>query len=251
MRTQPRIERLVLLGLPAAAVTYVALLAVAQWPEYWTWIAPEQTPMTWLESVLLVLCAVVSLLLAAAAALRGRPGALPWLVLAAGFGFLALDERFALHERVRDGYLAPRGVAPPFLPWVAPGDFLLLGYALLGLAILPFVLRAFRGDPRARRLVFAGAAFAVVAVVSDSFNVHTMSLATEIRQQTSEEVVELASSVCFLLAMWLRLVPVLAGEAVADASGGGVEEVVERVGPEAQTEAETPGRPQEKQAEPG
>lgn len=251
MRAADRVEWAVLLGLPVAAVMYVALLAVAQWPEYWTWIAPEQTPMTWLESVLLVLCAVVSLLLAAARVLRDRPGALPWLVLAAGFGFLALDERFALHERVRDGYLAPRGVAPPFLPWVAPGDFLLLGYAVLGLAILPFVLRAFKGDSRARRLVFAGAAFAVLAVISDSFNVHTMSLTTEIRQQTSEEVVELASCVCFLLAMWLRLVPVLGDHPGVDAPIVHAGEPAPRGGPPAQSEAESAARPPEKQAEPG
>lgn len=206
-----RVERLVLGGVPAVAGAFVCLLAVAKWPRYWEWIAPEQSPMTWLESVLLVLCAVIALLLAASRYLRTEPGAKLWLVPAAGFGYLALDERFALHERVRDGYLAPRGVAPSFLPWVAPGDFILLVYGVVGLALLPFVLRVFRGDRRCLALLIAGVVLAALAVAGDSLNVHTMPRAMEIREQTAEEVVELAGSVCFLLALWLKLVPALAG----------------------------------------
>lgn len=210
MVTDTRIERIALFGLPGAAAAYVALLAIAQWPRYWLWIAPEQTPMTWLESVLLVLCAAVCLLLAAAARFRGERAGFRWLVLAAGFGFLALDERFALHERLRDGYLAPRDIAPPFLPWVAAGDFLLLGYGVVALALLPVVLRGFAGHPRARGLLLAGAGLAALAVAGDSLNVHAMSQTMEIREQTAEEIVELAGCTCLLLAVWLRFLPVLA-----------------------------------------
>ncbi|MDA8371422.1 MAG: hypothetical protein M0026_16380 [Nocardiopsaceae bacterium] len=206
---QRRVERLALVGVPVLAGAFVLLLAGAKWPRYWEWIAPEQTPMTWLESVLMVLCAGVALLLAAARYLRAEAGSGRWLVLAAGFAFLALDERFALHERVRDGYLAPRGATLPFLPWVAPGDFIILAYGVIGLALLPFVLPAFRGDRRSLRWLITGVVFAAAAVIGDSFNVHAMSPMVEARQQTLEEVAELASSVCFLLALWLRLVPVL------------------------------------------
>lgn len=207
--TQRRTERAALVGVPIAAGAFVLLLGAARWPAYWAWIAPEQTPMTWLESVMLVLSAAAALSLAASVRMRGHGGMMPWLVVAAGFGYLALDERFALHERVRDGYLAPREVSAPFLPWVAPGDFVLLGYAVVGLALLPVVLRAFSGELRARRVFLAGVVLAALAVAGDSFDVQAMSTAMEIRVQTAEEIVELGSTTCFLLAMWLRLVPVL------------------------------------------
>lgn len=220
-----KVERAVLVGVPAAVGGFVVLLAAARWPEYWAWIAPEQTPTTWLSSTILMLSSAGALLLAASRRMRGHEGAARWLVLGIGFGCLALDERFALHERVRDGYLAPRDLSVPFLPWVAPGDFLLLGYAVVGLAVLPLVLRCFSSDARARRLVLTGVALAAAAVVVDSFDVAAMSTVMEIRAQTAEEIVELASTTCFLLAVWLRLVPVLGAGDTAhvpdDVSGDG------------------------------
>lgn len=208
-----RVERVGLVGVPVAAGVYVLLLAAARWPEYWAWIAREQTPMTWLSSMMLLASAAAALLMVATLRLRGSrrgPGGMrPWLLVAAGFGFLGLDERFALHERVRDGFLAPRDMSLPFLPWMAPGDFVLLAYAGVGLALLPILLRAFTGDRRARGLFLAGVVLAAGAVAGDSFDVGAMSTMTEIRVQTAEEIVELASATCFLLAAWLRLVHVL------------------------------------------
>lgn len=58
-------------------------------------------------------------------------------------------------------------------------------------------------------MFLAGVVLAALAVAGDSFDVQAMSTAMEIRVQTAEEIVELGSTTCFLLAMWLRLVPVL------------------------------------------
>lgn len=75
--------------------------------------------MTWLQSVVLVLAAAAALLVAVLLRMRHaeRGARAPWLVLALGFAGLAVDERFALHERIRDGLLAPRGIRLPLLPW--------------------------------------------------------------------------------------------------------------------------------------
>ncbi len=72
---------------------------------------------------------------------RGQRGAAtterrPWQLLAVGFAAPAVDERFALHERLRDAVLAPRGISVPFLPWVAPGDFLVMLIAVTRLTVL-------------------------------------------------------------------------------------------------------------------
>ncbi|MQA05285.1 MAG: hypothetical protein GEV07_22030 [Streptosporangiales bacterium] len=181
------------------------LLAAARWPSWWAWIAPEQTPMTWLQSVVLVLAAAGALLLAAI----GAPAPRIWLLLAVGLCGLAFDERFAVHERIRDGFLAPRDVRVPFLPWVGPGDFLLLGVALVGLGVLPFVWRALAGDRLARVAFAVGVGLALVAVASDSVDPARWSVAAERWEQSLEEVVELGSGLALLCAVWLRLLAVL------------------------------------------
>lgn len=194
-------------------------LVAARWPRFWEYLAAEQTPMTWLQSVVLVLAGACALLLALLARRRpaGRPGV--WWVLAAGFTGLALDERFAVHERVRDGFLAPRDVRVPFLPWVAAGDFLVLLVAVGGLALLPTVWRAVRDDRWARAALATGVALAVVAVGMDSIDPATWSVAAERVQQSAEEVVELGSGLALLGAVALRLVSVLEGLVpVADAT---------------------------------
>lgn len=219
------------LALTAVGVLAPLALAVARYPSWWAWIAMEATPMTWLQSVVLVVAAVGAGLVAHVLALLHRPAAGParsaartWLLLAAGFGALAIDERFALHERLRDGVLAPRGITVPFLPWVAPGDFLILAVAAVGLAVLPMVWRAVRPDPAAGRALLLGVVLAAVAVASDSVDPSTWSVAGERVQQSLEEVVELASGLALLAAVWLRLLgllePVLATATVGLPSAG-------------------------------
>ena len=181
------------------------ILAGARWPLWWTDIAPEQTPMTWLQSVVLVVAAVAAALAEVAARVRGIDTHRRWLIVVAGFSLLAVDERFAIHERVRDGVLAPRGISVPFLPWVAPGDFLLLGLAVVGVTMLPVVLRLFQPDPWAMRAVVAGVVIAAVAVGVDSINPASWTVAQERLQQTLEECVELASGLSLLTAVLLRL----------------------------------------------
>jgi hypothetical protein len=182
---------------------------VARWPSWWSWIAPEQTPMTWLQSVVLVLAAAGSMLIAYVLVLSTAQRVAAWWVLAAGFGALAFDERFAIHERVRDGVLAPRDVTVPFLPWVAPGDFLLIAVGLAGLALLPTAWRAVRVDPGARTALVVGVGLAVTAVGMDSIDPSTWPTEAERVQQTAEEMIELASGLALLGAVTLRLLGLL------------------------------------------
>ena len=193
-------------------------LAAARWPRYWEYVASEQTPMTWLQSVVLVVAACASGLVAWLVAPAGRRSSRPWWLLCVGFAALALDERFALHERVRDGYLAPRDVSVPLLPWVAPGDFLVLGVGLAGLALLPFVWRAVRDDRWCRAALLVGVVLSGAAVGLDSVDPSTWSVEAERLQQSVEEVLELAGGLALLGAVLLRLVTVLDGLRSAAAS---------------------------------
>lgn len=192
----------------AALVAILApvLLALAGGGRWWSYIAPEQTPMTWLQSVVLVVTGVVALQCAYLVGHHGegRRAWGAWALLGAGFLALALDERFAIHERVRDRVLAPRDITIPFLPWVGPGDFLMLVVALCGLAALPLLWRAVAADRGARNAFLTGVLLAGMAVGMDSIDPATMSVAVERLEQTLEECVELAAALAFLTAAGLR-----------------------------------------------
>ncbi len=205
MRARARI----LAGLLGIWLLVPPLLFIARWPSWWTWIAPEQTPMTWLQSVVLVLAAAACLLVGWLSRRVEHTHSRAWWLLAAAFATLALDERFAIHERARDGFLAPRGVSVPFLPWVAPGDFLVLTVAIAGLIALPTVARAVRPEPWALRALVAGVVLGALAVGLDSIDPSTWSVAAERVQQSAEEVIELGSGLALLGAVTFRLLGLL------------------------------------------
>jgi hypothetical protein len=104
-----------------------------------------------------------------------------------GFAFLGADERFALHERLRDNLLADVGIA---LPWGAPGDYLLLLYLAAALALLPVFVALLRGDRLALGMFAAGVVLAAIVVLADSLDVRAMTPATERLEQSLEEVLE-------------------------------------------------------------
>jgi len=195
-----RLLRRIYVAVPVTFASASVALFAAGWPRWWRYLAPEESPMTWLQSVVLALCCAVAGLAAAQLWLLGR-GSTPYLLLGGGFAWLALDERFTIHERVRDNILAPRGIRAPLLTWVGPGDFILLAYAVVGLFVLWRVIPVLREVPRARMLFLAGVLCAAVAVGADSIDPARYSVSGERLEQTVEEVVELTSGVLFLLAM--------------------------------------------------
>ena len=204
-------RRRVVGALVAMVVVWPLLLAAGRWPRWWEWIASEQTPMTWLQSVILVVVGCLAALVALVLRQTGATGRdrWSWWLLAAGFAALALDERFAVHERVRDGFLAPRGVSVPFLPWVAPGDFLVMTIGLAGLVALPLVWSAVKPDRAARTALLVAVVLGVVAVGLDSIDPSTWTVEGERLQQTLEEVVEQACGTALLACVTLRLLGLL------------------------------------------
>lgn len=186
-----------IVALPAG---FVLLLTLLPWPEWWKWVIFERTPMTWLQSVLLLACAAVS-------ALSLLPGlfSLPRrelfarLFMTGCFLALTLDERFALHERLRDKLLAPNDIGFPLFPWVEPGNFVLLLALILFLALLPWLRGAYAaGWPR--RLFVIAVALAVLPVGLDSLDVRDWSLHAQRLQQFGEELLEMAVMLVLLVA---------------------------------------------------
>jgi hypothetical protein len=219
-----RVRRLLMLAVPVTAVALPSLLALAGGARWWHYIAAEQTPMTWFQSVVLVLAGAAALLLSLLARCGREAGSAPtWTLVGLGFWVLALDERFAVHERIRDRVLAPRDIRLPLADWIGPGDFLLLIVAALGLLVLRRVLSGLGPDRAARTIFVVGVVLAAVAVGMDSVDPARLSLAAERLEQTLEECVELAAGMCFAAALVLRAVGLLdrpAPDAEVPAPGG-------------------------------
>ena len=184
----------------------VAVFIAGRWPEYWKWIASEDTPMTSLEVTVMYTIMLACWLAAAFHYVLGAQGVFRrWFVLGGGFLWLAMDDRFAIHERIRDRILAPADISIPFLP-MAPGDFIILLYMLAGLALLPWLLPLFAGKRKAMRRFGAGVIIAAIAVLMDAFDIHRLSLDIQRFEQTLEECLELCAQVLFLqglLLAWL------------------------------------------------
>ncbi len=221
----PLIERArtrLLIALAAVVVLVPAALAAAQYPRYWEWIAPELTPMTWVQTVVLMIAAAAAAACAVAGAARGwgRSERLPYWALTFGFTYLAVDDRFAIHERIRDRILAPRNVGIPGLDFLAPGDIQMLLMGVAGLIVLPFVLRALRRDRLACWLFVIGVLAAAGSLAMDSVDPASMPLDVERLSQTLEECVELLAGCCFLGALGVRLLGLLNPEASPEARPG-------------------------------
>lgn len=156
-RRQVRFAGMFLIALGVAVPPVVVLLAPALGEEPFRLFDNTYNPLAWLSSVLLVLLSLVAYLNHLTA-----PGSRsPWPVFAAGFLFLALDERFEIHEALREGLFEPARLFSG--TWIETGDIGLHLYLLAGLAGSWFLRDALRRYPPAA--MWYAAALGASAVV--------------------------------------------------------------------------------------
>lgn len=202
-----RTELAAAVALAAALPVWVVFLVAGAGEQWWVYVTREDSPMAWSQSLLLFACGLLCLGCLGLAHLGHGPTRLEragWLVLAGGFWFLMLDERFAAHERLRDMVLRPAGVGAP-LPWMGPGDFLVLLFLLTGVALTPVWWRLLGGRPMARRTFLAGAALAAAAILADSVDFERISFAALAIEQFIEEIAEAAAMALMALGLLFRL----------------------------------------------
>lgn len=145
----------VILGIVAA---FTAASAAAAWPWWEYAFLSDDSPLAWFSSALLLANAAVAMNLTVS---RMLPARLGWL-LSGALGFLALDEQFRLHERLKDA-IGRRGLAD--LPTWAVG----VGGILCLIALLRIVTRT-----SARLLIAAGVAIGIFALWVDLGNPPTV-----------------------------------------------------------------------------
>jgi hypothetical protein len=189
-------------------LAFLALAIAADWPKWWVNINYEVSPLTWFSSVqLLAIGCVCFGNLALSRLLAERLEQAPrrtqvWAALGAGMFFLALDERFQLHERLREGVLKPNGIGTD-LPGIAPGDFVLVLYALAGIALCWLLYRWLGGAARA--WLVAAILLGVVATSMDAADLHGESVELVRTEQFIEEILETLTQMSFFAATLLHL----------------------------------------------
>ena len=123
----------------------------------------------------------------------------PWLwsLLAIGFVALAVDERFAVHEWIRDTWLTVDDGAKP-------ADVVLLAYAAGGLVFAAFLVGELRHSRAALWLLGAAVAVAAASVLVDGLP-KDFKRPARIAWSVAEEMSELTAQMFFALAFLVSL----------------------------------------------
>jgi len=204
MKNLKTIEKRGLWLINALPLLFICILFVAQWPEWWKWIIFERTPMTWMESLLLYSCAIMALGCASLMYINQNSiKSKRWFFLGLVFFYLTLDERFAIHERIRDGFLAPNDINIPLFFWTSSGDYILLLLLALGLFTLPYMITLFKERKIALYCFIFSIVISSIAVVIDSIEVKELSIELQREEQFIEEILETVGMLFFLNSFYL------------------------------------------------
>jgi hypothetical protein len=181
---------------------FVAVIFFAKWPNWWEWTVPERSPMTWLQSLLLFSNALAASILVIWNYLQSDKSKMFWwALLALGFAYLMLDERFAIHERIRDLYLAPHQIKIPVFFWTSDGDFILLLYGLIAMLFIFPYFKLFQVRKAAVYWVISSFSVAVISISMDSISFKSYPRIVQNIQQFSEEILEIFVMNSFLIAL--------------------------------------------------
>jgi hypothetical protein len=181
---------------------FVAVIFFAKWPNWWEWTVPERSPMTWLQSLLLFSNALAASTLVIWNYLQSDKSKMFWwALLALGFAYLMLDERFSIHERIRDLYLAPNQIKIPVFFWTSDGDFILLLYGLIAMLFIFPYFKLFQVRKSAVYWVISSFSVAVISISMDSISFKSYPRIVQNIQQFSEEILEIFVMNSFLIAL--------------------------------------------------
>src|SRR5512133_325015 len=110
-------------------------IVAASMPHWWIKINFENTPMSWLQSTILSICAFLllfnTLLLCQNKDDTCKKNILLNALTCCAFTLLSLDDAFQIHERIRGGLLQPNHIGSS-LPFISDGDIVLPLYAFFG-----------------------------------------------------------------------------------------------------------------------
>ena len=168
-----RAERGALLFIVGLNIAFPVCLFIWGWPEPWHAFDGEQSVINWYSSVQCAALGCMALAVFAVTGLGRRigtdpiPRSWPWLIVGFGFLFLSFDEKFQIHEGIREVYLKPNDIMVG-LPFLLSGDIVLPLYALAGVVLSVRLVQDLRQSKRSFIGFFAALALIVLMVAQDS-----------------------------------------------------------------------------------
>jgi len=195
--------------IPAVFTLYFISL---KWPYWWKAVNFEKTYMTDMEAVILLLSALAG---AAGFVISLKAGdrrdALSFFIVFLGFLYLGFDEKFAVHEFIRDHYLVQSGFKIPFITWTAPGDYILISFFLLGLITMPFLWNVIKKSRGSVIFSILAVLFAGTAIVIDSLDMEKAGNSLFRLEQFCEELCETTAMILFLNAFYYAVAAKISG----------------------------------------
>lgn len=186
-------------------VLLIVTLIVLGWPEWWRNINYETSPLNWFSSMQLALIGATAFLVFSTSFLclnEPRQKRLLWMLLAFAFFYFSIDEQFQIHERLREFVFKPHHIGTN-LPGIAPGDFLLVFYAIVGLCVASVLVGSLRACRPSLYWFFAAVCIAAVAVGLDAADWSSRSNRVQRTEQFIEEIGETLAEMSFLISFVL------------------------------------------------
>lgn len=180
---------------------FAGLLALAEGQPHWTAYRGAFGATEWFSSLQLLMIAACAWITYGVRGARDSDAGARWIwaVLAAGFVVLSLDERFDLHEALRNEVYRPLGIFVN-VTWIKPGEVALFTFIAAALALSRWVLIELALSRKAVGLYVCGLVMSVVVATLDALP-DAMILswpAAGFWDYTAEEVGEIWAEMLFL-----------------------------------------------------
>lgn len=186
-------------------ILFLGICIVSAWPEYWKHINYEESHLTWFSSIQLIFISLTcfSIWFHKFIQKQSKVSQFLWLSLGGGFFFFSLDEKFQIHERLREGVFKVHEIGTN-ISGVGKGDFLHLIFAAIGLVFSYFVVKEMKGKNGSLWFFLCAVVISLISVVSDATMDIPVQSSAEIVQefrahQFTEEILETIAEALFLV----------------------------------------------------
>lgn len=189
-------------------ILMILMFIFSKWPKYWEHINYEYSHLTWLSSVNLILtglaCILAFLMTELITPVRNLIHRFIIGILGCGFLFLSLDEKFQIHEKLREKVFIPNEIGTN-ISGVGAGDFTHILFAIVGLGISFFIYKRIKISKLSLGLYSSAIIMALISVITDATapvvrddsELSQTELMQSINHQFTEELLETAAIICF------------------------------------------------------
>tara|TARA_Y100000590_G_scaffold470454_1_gene665197 strand:- start:63731 stop:64357 length:627 start_codon:yes stop_codon:yes gene_type:complete len=186
----------------------ILFFIISKWPKYWEHINYEYSHLTWLSSVNLIITGLVCILSFLLTELSNPVKEITQRYimgfLGVGFIFLSLDEKFQIHEKLRENFFIPNEIGTN-ISGIGAGDFLHILIAIFGLAISRFIYIKIKKSKLSIILFTSALTLAFISVITDATSpvvrddslLSQSELMRSINHQFTEEILETTAVIFF------------------------------------------------------